>query len=63
MLRQNGFCNGADKFAGLVVAPIKVNFGNFNSIVRAIGPLPKIKFSLKSSIAGYKYSSIVRLMR
>ncbi len=35
-----------------VVAPIKVNFGNGSVTLRALGPWPMMRSSLKSSIAG-----------
>ncbi|OQB90333.1 MAG: hypothetical protein BWX84_01965 [Verrucomicrobia bacterium ADurb.Bin118] len=55
----NRVSNGAVSNPLRVVAPIKVKRGRFNRTLRAFGPWSMMMSSLKSSIAGYRYSSMV----
>ena len=49
---------GVVRDPAFVVAPINVNLGKFILIDFAVGPFPNIMSSLKSSIAGYRISSM-----
>jgi len=51
--------NGAVSNPLRVVAPMSVKRGRFNRTLRAFGPWSMMMSSLKSSIAGYRYSSMV----
>ena len=55
--------SGEVSSATRVVAPITVNLAKFSRKLRALGPLPMMKSTAKSSRAGYNVSSITRLSR
>ena len=50
--------NGEDRLPALVVAPIKVKCLSGILMLLAIAPVPLTKSNVKSSIAGYKTSSM-----
>ncbi len=54
---------GAVMSPARVVAPTRVNFGRSSLMERAAVPCPIMRSSWKSSIAGYKTSSMAGFMR